>query len=245
MTYQAVFFDAGETLLAPHPSFAEVFAAVMRDSGHIMEARQVEKAFEDISPSFVEILDRSGASTWSTSRELSMRFWRVVYQTAFENLGIEDSDGTLAEALYERFTRYESYRLFPDALPALRRIKAAEITVGLISNFEEWLEEMLVEWQVAPLFDLMVISGKEGVEKPDPAIFRRALELAKVKPSSAMYVGDHPQIDAEAAEAVGMKGVLIDRRARYPEFQGQRISTLDELLPLLGIEREGKIATQL
>lgn len=236
MRYRGVFFDAGETLLGPHPSFPDVFASVLEELGHTVTVGQIETAFEEVSPSFVEILDRTGSATWSTSREISRRFWRAVYEVAFDHLGISESKRELSEALYDRFTRHESYRLFPDALPALHQVKEAGLVLGLISNFEEWLEEMLFEWEVAHLFDLMVISGKEGIEKPDSKIFEIALERAGLEPADTMYVGDHPRIDVEAAEEVGMTGILIDRRDRFPDFDGRRISTLDELSNLISVQ---------
>ncbi|MGH2688258.1 MAG: HAD family hydrolase, partial [Actinomycetota bacterium] len=107
--------------------------------------------------------------------------------------------------------------------------------VGLISNFEDWLEEMLTAWEITRLFDPMVISGVEGVEKPDPAIFRLAVDRAGIAPEDAVYVGDHPRIDAAAAEAVGMGSILIDRRGHHPGHEGVRVSRLDEILPLLGL----------
>jgi putative hydrolase of the HAD superfamily len=230
---KAVFFDAGDTLLAPHPSFAEIFAEVVSERGQKVDPHAVEGMFQRVAPTFVELLDGTGSKTWSTSRAVSKRFWGTVYQVAFGELGIDDSKGELAEALYDRFTRYESYRLFPDSLPALRAAKEAGLMVGLISNFEEWLEGMLAHMEVAELLDVTVISGKEGIEKPDPAIFRLALDRAGVEAASAVYVGDQPKIDIEAAAAIGMRGVLIDRRGRHPTFQGPRITALDQLLLIL------------
>lgn len=235
MKYRAVFFDAGETLLSPHPSFAEVFVEVMRHHGHGLEVRDVESAFEEVAPFFVEILEKTGSPTWSTSPEISRNFWGTVYKTAFEHLSIDDPGGRFAAAMYERFTRYESYRLFPDALPALAAIREEGMALGLISNFEEWLEGMLTEWEVAHLFDVMVISGKEGIEKPDPKIFQLATERTGVEPEESVYVGDHPRIDVEGAETVGMTAVLIDRRGRFPDFIGERITSLEELPALLGL----------
>lgn len=235
MRYRAVFFDAGDTLLSPHPSFSEIFAEVLRDHGHHVRAEDVDEALASVGSNFVEILDRTGSPTWSTSREISRRFWRTIYQVAFEELGLEDTKQALFEALYERFTRFDTYQLFPDALPTLRTIKQAGLLMGLISNFEEWLEEMLVSMEVSSLFELLVISGKEGVEKPDPAIFRLALDRAAVPAEEALHVGDHPRLDAQAALAAGMAAVLIDRRGHYPEYEGLRITGLDELLPLIGL----------
>jgi putative hydrolase of the HAD superfamily len=236
LRYRAIFFDAGDTLLAPHPSFADVFVDVMRHHGHGIEVHDVERVFEDVAPFFVEILEKTGQPTWSTSRETSLNFWRTVYHTAFERLGIEDDDFELATALYERFTKYESYRLFPDVLPTLTALKETGLTLGVISNFEEWLDEMLTAWEVTPLFDLLVISGKEGVEKPEPRIFEIALEKSGARPDESVYVGDHPRLDYEGAESMGMTAVLIDRRGRFPDFEGRRITTLSELAEVVGLD---------
>jgi putative hydrolase of the HAD superfamily len=231
--WKAVFFDAGETLLAPHPSFDELFSRVLAEHGEQASPSEVRQALERIAPTFSEIVDKMAVSAWSTSREASLKFWGTLYATALKELGIEDPSGRLARALYSKFTRYESYRLFPDAVPTLSALKKGGLLVGLISNFEEWLEGMLIEMEVARLFDLMVISGKEGVEKPDPAIFQLALDRSGVPADQSVYVGDHPRIDADGARAVGMGAVLIDRRGRYPQYDGVRIGTLEELIPIL------------
>lgn len=229
-----MFLDAGETILAPHPSFAALVAIILTEQGHSLTTEEVERADEVVFPKFIDSVEIG--STWSTSPEVSRRFWGSLYAALLEKLGIGDPGGRLVGVIYERFTRYESYRLFPDAIAALEAIREAGLTVGLISNFEGWLEEMLASWEVAHLFDVLAISGKVGVEKPDPKIFQQALQEARVEPSEAVYVGDHPRIDVEGAEAVGMTGVLIDRRDRFPDYPGRRITELTELLPILGLD---------
>ncbi|HWD73101.1 MAG TPA: HAD-IA family hydrolase, partial [Actinomycetota bacterium] len=167
-------------------------------------------------------------------REESRRFWRSLYGAMLAHWGIDDSSGAIFDVLYGRFTSYESYRLFPDVIPTLTACRAAGLTLGIVSNFEAWLEGMLIEMEVAPFFAFMVISGKEGVEKPDPAIFRLALERSGVAPEEAVFVGDHPRLDVEAASQLGMTGVLIDRLGRYDDFEGLRVRALTDLLPIVG-----------
>lgn len=235
MRYRAVFFDAGDTLLAPHPSFAELFVTIMEEAGHRLDVEKAQHALESGLDAAFDALEKSGRPAWSVSREISMWYWSTVYETALSDLGINEGTGELAEMLYKRFTRYESYRLFPDALPTLEQLRRSGLHVGLISNFEEWLEGMLIEWEIAHLFDTMLISGKEGIEKPDPQIFVAALRRAEVEPGEALYVGDNPRVDVEGAAAVGMGTVLIDRRGRYREHTGLRIETLLELPSAIGL----------
>ena len=84
-------------------------------------------------------------------------------------------------------------------------------------------------------FPVRVISGIEGVEKPDPAIFRIAMERAGVSAAESVYVGDNPVFDALPAEEAGMAAVIVDRRNRFPEYEGARIASLDELPGVLGL----------
>src|SRR5204863_6411168 len=106
----------------------------------------------------------------------------------------------LPERLYGEFTDLTNYRLFDDVEPVLARLRAAGLLLGVISNFEAWLELLLEHLGVADMFDLQVISGVEGLEKPDPAIFRLALESSGVEPAEAVYVRDNPWFDYETAE---------------------------------------------
>src|SRR5204863_159714 len=92
--------------------------------------------------------------------------------------------------------------------------------LGVVSNFEEWLERLLESLHVTRYFDVRVISGVEGAEKPDPKIFRLALDRIGGEPEEAVYVGDSVQFDVEPATAVGRWGVVLARprvRVRRPQ----------------------------
>ena len=91
----------------------------------------------------------------------------------------------------------------------------------MISNFEAWLDRLLGELGVRSSFAVRVISGIEGIEKPDPRIFELAMERAGVEPERSVYVGDNPEFDVDPALAVGMLPVLIDRRDRFPDAPGR------------------------
>jgi putative hydrolase of the HAD superfamily len=232
---EAVFFDAGETLLYPHPSFAELFAEVLREHGYRVEPARVQEVVSATSGRFNEILSSEEARLWSTSPERSRTLWDGIYRGFLADVGVVDGHDRLVDALYGRFTDLASYRLHPDALPTLERLRKSDLTLGLISNFEEWLEGLLESLEVAHLFDVTVISGIEGVEKPDARIFELALERAGVAAERSVYVGDNPAFDIEAARVVGMIPVLIDRRGRHEETQAIRITSLEDLPEAIGV----------
>jgi putative hydrolase of the HAD superfamily len=229
---EIVFFDAGETLVYPHPSFAELFSQVCMERGRDIPAREVDRVRSLLAPHLVDLAEETGVANPSFSPDESRRFWSHLYRRFLAEMDIEDDE--LVAALYARFSQASSYKLYDDALPALRELAEGGYRLGLISNFEGWLEEMLVELQVGHLFDVTVISGIERVEKPDVAIYERALERAGVEGRRAVHVGDSPGLDVEPACAAGMHAVLLDRTVRYEHIEGvKRIDTLKDLPTLV------------
>ena len=231
MTIEIVFFDAGETLLHPHPSFPELFARVANESGYPLAVPRVNEVQQQLAPHLVELAHETGIEKPSLDPDDSLVFWSHLYRRLLAELDIEDE--ALVQRMYDTFSSSASYRLFDDALPALKEIEGAGYRLGLISNFEEWLEEMLVELEVGHVFETSVISGIEGIEKPDPEIYRIAVERVGVAPDLSVHIGDSPKMDVEPAESVGMKTILLDRYNRYPETKGPRVRSLREVPSLL------------
>jgi putative hydrolase of the HAD superfamily len=230
MRFRAVFFDVGETLVHPHPSYPELFAQVVARAGHPRSAEDVSDASRVVLRRFSEAArDRV---LWTTSLELSRAFWTSVYDHMIETLELPAGDG-LADALYDAFTDRSNYALFADVCPAIDALDPIVEVLGIVSNFEVWLEELLVDLGVRDRFPVRVISGVEGIEKPNPRIYELALERAGVEPAEAVYVGDNPEFDVDPPAALGMFPVLVDRRGRHEDFVGERITDLRDLPEVL------------
>jgi putative hydrolase of the HAD superfamily len=225
-----VLFDAGETLVHPAPSFPELFSAILLREGHVRAPDDVVAASRTVFERFSQAA--RDVELWTTSPERSRGFWLGVYEQMLETLDLPSRDG-LSDTLYREFTDLENYALFDDVPAALDALDRAGATLGIVSNFEAWLEDLLSALGVRERFSVRVISGVEGIEKPDPAIYRLALERARVPASDAAFVGDNPEFDVEPAAALGMAPVLIDRRGRHPSFDGVRITDLRDLVPAL------------
>jgi putative hydrolase of the HAD superfamily len=118
----------------------------------------------------------------------------------------------------------------PAAVRVLDELKRAGLTLAVISNTEDGrLRESLGAAGILDRFDLLIDSHLVGYRKPDPAIFRLALERLGIEPHEAAYVGDSYAHDALAAEAVGLRGILLDTLDLHPESVCQRIKSLEEL----------------
>jgi putative hydrolase of the HAD superfamily len=103
------------------------------------------------------------------------------------------------------------FRAYPDAAPALAALRELGLAVICVSNWDISLPEVLERCGLDDAVDGVVTSAEVGARKPDPAIFRPALELAGCTPGEALYVGDTPAEDLEAARAAGIRALIVDR----------------------------------
>lgn len=232
MAVEMVFFDAGETLLRPYPSFGELFAATATDHGVPIDVVDVNNVRGRLAPFLLELAEDSGVDQPSLLPERSYEFWGYVYRRFLAELEIEDE--TLVRRLFEVFSDSTSYKLYDDSLPALFDLQERGYRLGLISNFEGWLEKLLTELEVGHLFDTTVISAVEGIEKPDPAIYRLALERSGAEPGRSVMVGDSPANDVEPSAQVGIIPVLLDRSGSFATLNGYpKVASLKDLPDVL------------
>jgi putative hydrolase of the HAD superfamily len=224
-----VLFDAGETLVHPAPSFPELFARIVHDAGHDRDPDEVIAASAAVRRRFSEAA-RDGL-LWTLTPESSRAFWLGVYEQMLVSLDLPSADG-LRDTLYDGFTDLGNYALFDDVGETLDALATTGVTLGIVSNFEAWLDDLLAVLDVRERFPVRVISGIDGVEKPDPRIYELALARAGVTAGEVAFVGDNPEFDVDPPAALGMFPVLIDRRERHPQHDGARITDL-RALPLV------------
>jgi putative hydrolase of the HAD superfamily len=223
-----VLFDAGDTLLAPAPSFQGRFLAVAAAAGLPLEEAAVDAA----------VAEAMRAAEWPgdwTDPATQRSFWIGFYRQVLAGLGHQDDGRQVAEVLFAAFSDPAGYRLFDDVRPALEALAGRGLRLGVVSNFEPWLEDVLALQGVDHLFATVAISGKLGVAKPDPEIFQVALKEVGAEPEATVHVGDQPVNDVAAARAVGITPVLIDRFDRHPDPDGTH--RVEDLLGLVRLVR--------
>ncbi|MGV3618577.1 MAG: HAD family hydrolase [Fimbriimonas sp.] len=103
------------------------------------------------------------------------------------------------------------FRMYDDVPGCLDELQAAGIRVAVVSNWDYSLHRVLRMFGIYDRFDAVLASLEEGVEKPDPRLFRICLDRLGVAPEAALHIGDNPLDDVEGAQAAGMRAVLIDR----------------------------------
>lgn len=109
--------------------------------------------------------------------------------------------------------------------------------LGIIANQSAGSEQRLTDWGISKYFDLVIASAEEGVEKPNPEIFKIALERANCLPENAVMVGDRIDNDILPAKKLGLKTIWVKQgfskyqpKSDVPDYT---IQTLEEILELL------------
>lgn len=223
---EAVFFDAGDTLLRPAPSFPALAAKVITQRGHAVSEQEVVEAARTVQGHFRRV---EGENLSAAGKSVNRRFWRLLYADMLAELDIHDEGGPTA--LVDTFSDPAHYDLFPDAIPVLDELADAGLRLGVISNFEPWLGGLLERLQVHHRFDVIAISGELGIEKPDPRIFEWAVREMGVAAARCVHVGDQPYFDADPALSCGLAAVLIDRYDRFADMRTPypRVESLTDL----------------
>jgi HAD superfamily hydrolase (TIGR01549 family) len=127
----------------------------------------------------------------------------------------------------------ENFELYDDVLPVLAELRRLGLCIGLVSNTGRDLDAFVAHHRLD--VDAAISSGAFGRTKPHASIFRAALEGLGVEPHEAVMVGDSLEDDVEGARALGMRGLLVDREGRHPEWGDERLDDLRELPAALGL----------
>jgi putative hydrolase of the HAD superfamily len=235
---ELIFFDVGETLLRPDPSWAEIYRQACAPFGLEIDPDRLAAALAEAPFDLGE--------PFEPSEEASFERVRAYDAQILATLGYHDPPQAVFPAIGAAFAAREAWLVFPDVLPALRAIASAGIRRAVISNWVWGAPQLLHDLELAAHFEALVISARVGRQKPDRAIFRHALDLTGVAPARAWHVGDSYRSDVLGARSVGIQPVLIDRqspdpaKAPVPELASQDVPLVADLfgvLDLLGVPR--------
>jgi putative hydrolase of the HAD superfamily len=218
---RALLLDAGDTLLFLD---CHAVAATLAELGERVEAARLEATVLDSKRAYQALLSsgRGHEDGWSVLVRAMLTGAGVGAERALE----------LLPALRAVHDDFYFWRRVPPELPrALALARASGLRVGVISNSEGRLESVLSRVGLREHFELVVDSHLEGVSKPSPEIFRRALERMGVLPEHALYAGDIPEVDVLGARGAGMHGVLVDAFDHYAgRTEWPRVRSVEQLI---------------
>ena len=125
---------------------------------------------------------------------------------------------------------YDIYEPTPGIFDLLEELRDLGFRQAIVSNWPPSLPLFLKHHRLHHWFDTIVFSAEDGVHKPDPRIFHRALRRINVRPYEAVMIGDHPDWDIAGAAAIGLPAIHFDPRKQYADRHADDVESLRELI---------------
>ncbi|ETX02141.1 MAG: hypothetical protein ETSY1_04615 [Candidatus Entotheonella factor] len=210
-TYDAVFFDAANTLLYPFPSVGTQYAEVAARYGVTTTADAVQNAFRH-AWGHVQAQSEQDPTRYGIGEPDGRRFWHALVHATFAQIALPEAFDPFFDELYERFAAADAYRLYPETLAVLEQLRQDGYVVGVISNWDSRLNGILAGLGLMDHLHHVTISAVVGWEKPHRAVFDHAVRATSVSPSRALHIGDSLREDIMGAAQAGLQPLWIQRQ---------------------------------
>lgn len=187
-------------------------AAIFDLDGTLLDRDEsVKKFITDQFDRLKEFLDHIPQETYiKRFIELDHRgyVWKdKVYQQVVKEFQIKGI--TWQELLEDYISMFKNNCIpFPNLIPVLEALKGKDLQLGIITNGKgQFQMDNIRALGIEKYFDIILVSEWEGIKKPDPRIFMKAMAQLNLKAKQCIFVGDHPENDVNAARNVGMIGI--------------------------------------
>ncbi|HEX2067257.1 MAG TPA: HAD family hydrolase [Nitrososphaeraceae archaeon] len=190
-----IFFDLGQTLINEW-SFIDYFDMRFFEMLNGFGARINFRNYQTIRDNVI----RNRKIGHGSVRELIIEVCKLICQQGYGKIILQRLEPELKEAKRNFFC------LFDDAEQTMNSL-LIQYDLGIIANQSEDILKILEESKINRFFKVIVISSEVKVRKPDPEIFRLAMNLANTSPEHCIMVGDRLDTDIGPANKLGMKTI--------------------------------------
>lgn len=207
--FKLVTFDVTGTLLRFRRTAGEQYVETGKKFGHVLNADEVQNSFIKQYKFYNKKYPNFGSGTigWEN-------WWRSVVSKVFTEsyrgkLSDKDID-VFFKDLIKSYSNRTGWKLADGATELLDMLRSRNITLGVISNFDARLHDLLKEMNLYNYFKFVITSYESGLVKPDSAIFKLAESLASTKSSDLkIHIGDNFDLDYKAALDAGWNSILV------------------------------------
>jgi putative hydrolase of the HAD superfamily len=208
---QAVTFDVTHTLVhSPH--LGTIYSEVLGRHGIEVEPSEAGRLVRLVWQEMACLAD-PGHDRFTAHPGGPAGWWKRFLERICEHLGSEPLSPFAAAELFARFGRADAWEVYPEVPETLAALRLQGLRLGVVSNWDPRLPDLLDRLELAELFDAVVYSSAVGVEKPDRRIFLEALRQLGVEAGDALHVGDGRLEDVEGAIGAGMRALHLLRRS--------------------------------
>jgi HAD superfamily hydrolase (TIGR01662 family) len=199
----------------------------------------------DIDPDILHDAHYWAAARFHTGLDVEADWtscWQEYLQTYLEACGVPELDRDEVHRHVD--SEFADAALWVDPVPGsregLRRLADTGVRLGIVSNADGLMSARLAELDVCQVgpglaveVECVIDSGEIGVMKPDPRIFRVALDAMGVDAERVWYVGDMPAIDVVGARRAGIRPFVIDPLGLHADADYGSVRSLDDLARLV------------
>ena len=204
MEYQAIFFDRDNTLTYGNPEKTKWRDDIIRswtNKEFIMNYQKMMKIFDKAK------YPKNGIKTLEEER----KFWKRYYYELLIDEGVQEDLQNRSELLFRELWCNNDRVLFSEVIEVLDYFKNHGYRMGVISDTSPSLQLTLEQLGLEKYFQSYTCSDVVGVMKPDPKIYKTALESLGVKAEHSIYVDDY-DVEADGARVLGFTAFHIDRK---------------------------------
>lgn len=209
----AILFDLDDTLIRAYAQPEEAWRRLLHVFSAHLDIHDDARALETVRAAIMEESrafwnDQAAAAKWRLNIPEARR---ISVREGLKRLG--RNDDALADRIADAFTemRRQEYRLYPDAHATVDALRARGVKLALVTNGASEMQRPKIErFDLAHRFDHIQIEGEFGQGKPEPEVYRHALERLGCDACDAWMVGDNYEWEVVAPQKLGMCGIWYD-----------------------------------
>lgn len=209
---RVIFFDAMGTLFGLRASVGEIYAAIAARYGIVADPGQLNLVFGEIFAQAPPLaLGPQEAESLTNAEE---QWWRTLVTQVFHQaqIAIGEEFADFFQDLYGYFARPDPWWVYEDVIPTLQHWQQQGVILGVLSNFDSRLLEILDALELSSYFTRVIVSSKHPWAKPQGQIFQAALACWDLEPQRVWHIGDSLKEDYRGAQAAGWQAFLIQRK---------------------------------
>jgi putative hydrolase of the HAD superfamily len=211
-----IFLDAMGTLFGLKRTVGDIYGDIAQEFAVSVDVNLLNKAFyqcfKDSAPLAFPDADHTDVP------QLEKDWWFNLAKASFSKMDViaQFKDfSQFFDTLYDYFASDKPWFVYEDVIPTLKNWQKKGISLGIISNFDSRLYQVLHYLELSDFFTSITLSSYTGFAKPHPQIFQTALSKHDILPHQGWHIGDSQGDDYEGAMQAGMKAFLVDNQRHY------------------------------
>jgi HAD superfamily hydrolase (TIGR01549 family) len=221
MQTRAILWDVGGTLV----DFASTLPTAVRSrlsACGVDHSRVSDDRIEQTYTAFI-----AAERTWRTIEHEQEAETQWLHDLLADTGLDPETISRVSQEMRRYFNLYKPVEGIPELLAELR---ARGTKLAIVSNWPPSLPEFLQHHALLPFFDAVIYSAQDGIHKPDPQIFLRALSVMHASPEDSIFIGNDLVQDIAGAKSLAMRTIHFDPRQQCETCDADETAGLRQTL---------------